>query len=61
MEKDVIRLSKRGDDGFKVISVRLREGILEQIDQAAGRTNRSRNEVINIILEHGVTLLEIEE
>lgn len=61
MEKDVIRLSKRGDDGFKVISVRLREGVLEQIDQAAGRTNRSRNEVINIILEHGVTLLEIEE
>lgn len=61
MEKDVIRLSKRGDDGFKVISVRLREGVLAQIDQAAGRTNRSRNEVINIILEHGVTLLEIEE
>lgn len=61
MEKNVIRLSKRGDDGFKVISVRLREGVLEQIDQAAGRTNRSRNEVINIILEHGVTLLEIEE
>lgn len=61
MEKNVIRLSKRGDDGFKVISVRLREGVLEQIDQAAGRANRSRNEVINIILEHGVTLLEIEE
>ncbi len=59
--EDKIRLSKRGDDGYKVISVRLREGTLEKIDQAAGTTNRSRNEVINIILDHGVEMLEIEE
>lgn len=58
---DKIKLSKRGDDGYKVISVRLREGTLEKIDQAAGMTNRSRNEVINIILDHGVQVLEIEE
>ncbi len=58
--EDKIKLSKRGDDGYKVISVRLREGTLEKIDQAAGATNRSRNEVINIILEHGVQVLEIE-
>ncbi len=60
MNKDVIKLSKRGDDGYKVISVRLRERTLEKIDQAAGATNRSRNEVINIILDHGVEILEIE-
>ncbi len=60
MNKDVIKLSKRGDDGYKVISVRLRERTLEKIDQAAGETNRSRNEVINIILDHGVEILEIE-
>ncbi len=60
MDKDVIKLSKRGDDGYKVISVRLRERTLEKIDQAAGATNRSRNEVINIILDHGVEILEIE-
>jgi len=61
MEKDIIRLSKRGDDGYKVISVRLKENTLRRIDEAAGKTNRSRNEVINIILDHGVTVLEIEE
>jgi len=61
MQKDVIHLSKRGEDGFKVISVRIRDGVLKKIDQAAGQTNRSRNEVINIILEHGVSILEIEE
>ncbi len=61
MERDTIRLSKRGDDGYKVISVRLKEPILKRIDEAAGKTNRSRNEIINIILDHGVDILEIEE
>ncbi|WP_251449367.1 ribbon-helix-helix protein, CopG family [Vermiculatibacterium agrestimuris] len=61
MERDTIRLSKRGDDGYKVISVRLKEPTLKRIDEAAGKTNRSRNEIINIILDHGVDILEIEE
>ena len=61
MEKDTIKLSKRGEDGYKVISVRIKEPTLSRIDEAAGKTNRSRNEVINIMLDHGVDLLEIEE
>lgn len=61
MERDTIKLSKRGDDGYKVISVRLREPTLKRIDEAAGKTNRSRNEIINIMLEHGVDILEIED
>lgn len=61
MEKDTIKLSKRGEDGYKVISVRIKEPTLCRIDEAAGKTNRSRNEVINIMLEHGVDILEIEE
>lgn len=61
MEKDTIKLSKRGEDGYKVISVRIKDSTLKRIDEAAGQTNRSRNEVINIMLDHGVTILEIEE
>lgn len=59
--KDSIKLSKRGDDGYKIISVRIKETTLKKIDEAAGATNRSRNEIINIMLEHGVDVLEIEE
>ncbi len=59
--EDIIKLSKRGDDGYKVISVRIKEPTLRRIDEAAGKTNRSRNEVINIMLDHGVKVLEIEE
>lgn len=61
MARDTIKISKRGDDGYRVISVRIKEGTLARIDEAAGRTNRSRNEVINLILDHGVEVLEIEE
>lgn len=59
MEKDIIRLTKRGEDGYRVISVRLKENTLQKIDEAAKETNRSRNEIINTILDHGVTILSI--
>ncbi|MFG6373855.1 MAG: ribbon-helix-helix protein, CopG family [Oscillospiraceae bacterium] len=61
MNADKIKLSKRGDDGYRVISVRIRENTLRRIDEAAGKANRSRNEVINLILDRSVDLLEVEE
>ncbi len=61
MSADKIKLSKRGDDGYRVISVRIRENTLRRIDEAAGKANRSRNEVINLILDRSVDLLEVEE
>ena len=47
-------LKKRGEDGNRVISVRLREELLSKLDQIANDTHYSRNELINIILEHGI-------
>lgn len=52
-------MTKRGEDGYRVISVRLKENTLQKIDEAAKETNRSRNEIINTILDHGVTILSI--
>ena len=59
MTKNVIRINKKGDDGYKVISVRIKEGILNKIDNLAQESNRSRNELINIILENSVDDVEI--
>ncbi|MCI8478701.1 MAG: ribbon-helix-helix protein, CopG family, partial [Oscillospiraceae bacterium] len=50
----------RGEDRNKVITVRIREDTLDALDKIAAETNRSRNELINIILSHGVQNLEIE-
>ena len=61
MERRKFKISKKGDDGYKVISVRIREGTLETIDGISKQTNRSRNEVINILLENAAGDIEIEE
>lgn len=59
MPKNVIRIQKKGDDGYKVISVRIKEGTLKKIDELSEKSNRSRNELINIILENSVDDVEI--
>ena len=59
MAKNIIRINKKGDDGYKAISVRIKEGVLNKIDDLAQESNRSRNELINIILESSVDDVEI--
>ena len=54
-------LKKRGEDGARIISVRIREDTLAEIDRIARENNYSRNELINIILKHGVENIRIEE
>lgn len=60
MAREPIKVTRKGDDGFKVISVRIREGTLEKIDDLAQKCNRSRNELINILLDSSVDNVEIE-
>ena len=55
-----LRLKKRGEDGNKVITVRIREETLQALDRIAEETNYSRNWLINMILDYGVNALEIE-
>lgn len=59
MAKTVIKINKKGEDGYKVISVRIKEGTLQKIDDLSQKSNRSRNELINIILENSVDDVEI--
>ena len=59
MNKNVIKIKKKGDDGYKVISVRIKESTLNKIDDLSLESNRSRNELINIILESSVDDVEI--
>lgn len=60
-----IRITKkqprRGDDGHKVVSVSMREDTLERLDRLSERTNRSRNELINLLLESAMDIVKIEE
>ena len=60
MSDKPLKIKRRSDDGHRVISVRIQTDILDKLDQLAYDTNYSRNELINIILRHGVENIEIE-
>ena len=61
---DKLKITKRanlkGEDGYKVFSVRIKDSVVERLDELSKNTNRSRNELINIILEFGLDNCEIE-
>ncbi len=60
-----IQISKKarakGEDGYKTFSIRVKEETAKKLDEIANLSNRSRNELINIILEYGVENFEIVE
>lgn len=64
MEKEIKitkKSAKRGDDGYKIVSVRMRDETIARLDTIAGKTNRSRNEVINILLDSAIRIVKIDE
>ena len=54
-----LKIKKRGEDGNKVISVRIKEDTLNKLDKISRESNYSRNELINLILQYGVENIEI--
>jgi metal-responsive CopG/Arc/MetJ family transcriptional regulator len=60
MANEPLIIKKRGEDGNKIITVRIREDILAGLDRLANESNYSRNELINIILDYGVKNIEIQ-
>ncbi len=58
-----IRISKksahRGEDGHKVVSVRMKDETIARLDEMSAQTNRSRNEIINLLLESALKIVTI--
>lgn len=55
------KAARRGDDGYKVVSVRMREEMIARLDDLSARTNRSRNELINLLLDAAMDIVKVEE
>ena len=51
----------KGDDGYKTFSIRVKDETVEELDRIARESNRSRNEIIGIMLEFGIKNCEITE
>ena len=62
-DKLIIKKSplKKGDDGYKIFSIRIKEDTVKQIDAIASETRRSRNELIGKFLEYAIEHCQIEE
>lgn len=59
-EKPLV-IKQRGDDGTRIISLRIKEVVLSQVDEVAAETNRSRNEILNSLIEFALDNDEIEK
>ena len=54
-DKLIIRKkSLKGEDGYKTFSVRIKEETVARLNKLAEETNRSRNELINILLDYAI-------
>ncbi len=62
MEDKLIIAKKalKGEDGYKTFSIRIKDQTVERLDSLAGDTNRSRNELINILLDYALDNCEVK-
>lgn len=51
----------KGDDGYRVFSIRVPEEILAKLDDLSSKANCSRNELINTLLCYAMDRCIIEE
>ena len=50
----------KGEDGYKTFSIRIKEETLMKLESIAASANRSRNELINIMLDWAINNCEIK-
>ncbi len=60
-EKLIIRKkSLKGEDGYKTFSIRIKEETVIELEKIAKKSNRSRNDIINILLDYAIDNCEIK-
>ena len=55
--KETLIISKKslkGEDGYKTFSIRIKDETVASLDKLSNETNRSRNELINILLDYAI-------
>lgn len=56
----VLIVRPKGDDGYKVFSIRIKEEIVDKIDGISRQTGRSRNELIGTFLDFALEHCVVE-
>lgn len=50
----------KGEDGYKTFSIRIKDETVEKLNQLSNETNRSRNELINLLLDFAIEHSEVK-
>ena len=50
----------KGEDGYKIFSVRIKDDIVVKLNKLSEETNRSRNELINTLLEYAINNSQVK-
>lgn len=50
----------KGEDGYKTFSIRIKDETVEKLDELSKESNRSRNELINILLDFAIENCEVK-
>lgn len=64
MDNDILIIhpkSVRGEDGYRTFSIRIKESLINRIENIAAQTDRSRNELIATFLTYALDHCVIEE
>ena len=60
-EKLVInKKSLKGEDGYKTFSIRIKDETVNRLDDLVKTSNRSRNELINILIDYALENYEVK-
>ena len=59
-KKLIISKRMKGEDGHKVFSVRIKDETVARLDELSNKTNRSRNDLINLLLDYAIDHCEVE-
>ncbi len=55
----ISRKSLKGEDGYKTFSIRIKEETVAELDKLAKESNRSRNELINMLIDYAIKNCEV--
>ena len=60
-EKLIITKKLKGEDGHKTFSIRIKDETVARLDKIAKDSNRSRNDLINMLLDFAMEYCEVED
>ena len=60
-QKLIITKKLKGEDGHKTFSIRIKDETVERLEIIAEKSNRSRNDLINMLLDFAMEHCEVDE